>query len=341
MRVAHILPNMNVGGRERMVAALCAAGPADGIEPVVIGYDIPKPDNARIETAAPYIQLDRSAADFPAQLKRVLSDQAVDVVHAQGHIPAHLLKHTAAFSGPQIATMHIGMQGSWRWLPQIRAGLRSVDGVYAVSQPMAKLYGRVCGRNVDVIHNGVDLHTHRETAKAPRSAGPFRFAMLSRLDPVKRHRDAIAAMDRLVDAGYNVTLTIAGEGAEYNDLARLACARDYIKLAGAVSDTGTFLASHHGFVICSAHEGMPMAVLEAMAAGLPIIATQVGGIPAMLPRAAMLVPAKNITALSSAMALFVNTHDEWAMRSAASMKQAQQFDASFMAEAYHAIYRRF
>ena len=345
LRVAHLLPNMMVGGRERMVAGLCARGPGDGIMPIVIGYDRPSPDNLLIESGAPYIQLDRTSKDFAAQLGDVLRTHEIDVVHAQGHISAYLLKRTNAFSGAKIVTTHIDMTGSWRWFPQIRSGLRSMDLLCAVSTPMAKLYGRISGREVTVVPNGIDLSKRRQSAAPPSSDGPFRFAMLSRLAPVKRHQDAIDAMDRLVAAGHNAKLTIAGEGETFGLLKRLASSREHIEIVGAISDVDHFLSQHHAFVICSSQEGMPLALIEAMSAGLPIIATAVGGIPEMINllmtnNAGQLVPPKDVPSLTNAMATLLGTEINWQDLSQFTQRQSTHFDSTLMAESYHAAYRK-
>jgi glycosyltransferase involved in cell wall biosynthesis len=345
LRVAHLLPNMTVGGRERMVAGLCAHGPDDGIMPIVIGYDRPSPDNLLIESGAPYIQLDRTSKDFAAQLGHVLRENEIDVVHAQGHISAYLLKRTDAFPGPKIVTTHIGMTGSWQWLAQIRSGLRSMDLLCAVSPPMAKLYGRISGRVVAVVPNGIALPKHDNSARPPSSGGPFHFAMLSRLAPVKRHQDAVAAMDRLVAAGYNVKLTIAGEGENSRMLKRLASSRDYVEMVGAVSDVDLFLSRHHAFIMCSSHEGMPLALIEAMNAGLPVIATAVGGIPEMINpqmtnNVGQLVPPKDVKSLTNAMANLMDTKANWQQQSQLSKNRSACFNSARMAESYHAAYRK-
>jgi glycosyltransferase involved in cell wall biosynthesis len=342
LRVAHLLPNMTVGGRERMVAGLCAHGPDDGIMPIVIGYDRPNPDNLLIESSAPYIQLDRASKDFAVKLTQVLHKHQIDVVHAQGHIAAYLLKRTGAFSGPKIVTTHIGMTGSWQWLAQIRSGLRSMDMLCAVSPPMAKLYGRISGRAVEVVPNGIALSNHNQSTTPPASGSPFRFVMLSRLVPVKRHQDAVSAMDRLIAAGHNVKLTIAGEGETSGMLQHLSSSRDYIEIIGPVSNVDLFLSQHHAFIICSSHEGMPLALIEAMNAGLPVIATAVGGIPEMISPGMInqLVPPKDVTSLTHAMEKLLHTGADWQRLSQCSKNQSARFDSTIMAEQYHASYRK-
>ena len=330
---------MSIGGRERIVATLCTHAPDDGIEPFIIGYDRPHPDCLLIQSNAPYIQLDRRSVNFCRQLSNALSERKIDIVHAQGHIPAYLLNNSGAFQGPKIVTTHIGMQGTWRWLPQIRSGLRHMDRIFAVSKPMAHLYRRISGRNVDVIPNGIALSSYLHTnVHAPRPGQAFCFIMLSRLDPIKRHQDAIKCMDRLIAAGYNAKLTIAGDGENFELLKRLARSRPYINIVGAVSDVRHLFSEQHAFIICSDCEGMPMALIEAMATGLPVVASAVGGIPDMLGDSIELVTPRDIQSLYKAMAKLIDDSPHWNAASCLSKRKSTNFDSTKMAASYRDIY---
>jgi glycosyltransferase involved in cell wall biosynthesis len=315
MRVAHLLPNMVIGGRERMVASLCAQSIKSGFEPVLICYDPPDLKAAQISCNAQMIQLDRKKKGFISELSAALT--SFDVVHAQGHIPAYYLEQTR-FSGVKVATMHIGMEDSWRWLLPVRRGLRAMDHLTAVSRPMAKVYSGLAGRPVDM----------------------FRFVMLSRLHKVKRHVDAIAAIDCLVAAGKDVELIIAGEGPEAVYLQKCAATRPYLRLVGAVSNVAPFLGAHHGLILCSEHEGMPVTLMEAMAVGLPIIACDVGSVADIVGTSALLVLPKRKDQLTMAMMQLVSDKDLWQRLAAQAAIQAPKFDAANMSKRYTELYKQ-
>ncbi len=319
-----------------MVAALCADSSERGFAPTIVCYDPVSEKIAQIPCNAPIIQLDRKEKAFSATLSAVLA--AFDIVHAQGHISAYYLSR-AGYRGTKLATMHIGMEQSWRWLLQVRSGLRAMDYVTAVSAPMASLYRQISGRRVDMVANGVKLVDFGAYAAHPPAAGaPFRFVMMSRLHKVKRHIDAIAAIDCLTAAGQNVELVIAGEGPEMAYLQNFAATRPYIRLIGAVSDIAPFLASHHALILCSEHEGTPVTLIEAMALGLPIIASDVGGIACAVGDAAILIAPKHSNQLAMAMMRLVSDHALWLQQSQHSRQQALGFDAAFMADHYAALY---
>jgi glycosyltransferase involved in cell wall biosynthesis len=338
MRVAHLLPNMGIGGRERMVASLCAHSLETGLEPAIICYDPPDPKAAQIVCDAPMVQLDRKSRGFAAELQDALA--SFDIVHSQGHIPAYYLSKSA-YTGARLATMHIGMEDSWRWLLSVRQGLRAMDHLTAVSAPMAELYSRISGRQVDLIANGISLKGFVSHHARPAAANePFRFVMLSRLHKVKRHVDAIAAIDCLAAAGQDVELVIAGEGPETSYLQKCAATRPYLRLVGAVGDIAPFLASHYGLILCSEHEGMPVTLIEAMAVGLPIIACNVGSVADVVGESALLVTPKRTDQLAMAMMRLVSERELWLRLSAQAAIQAPKFDAANMAQHYTALYKQ-
>jgi glycosyltransferase involved in cell wall biosynthesis len=338
MRVAHLLPNMAIGGRERMVAELCQRGMKAGIKPALVCYDPLPEGTSQIGHDIELIQLNRKASGFRRNLGYALSN--FDLVHAQGHIPAHYVRHSG-YLGPSIATMHIGMESGWRWLWPVRQGLRAMHHLAAVSEPMAALYTRISGRAVETVANGISIDRfsgHR--AWPPAANEPFRFAMLSRLHSVKRHQDAIAAMDCIIAAGQDVKLIIAGEGAVNLRLQKLAASRPYVQLVGAVHDIAPFLAKQHALILCSEQEGMPVTLIEAMAAGLPIIASDVGGVSAVTGQAALLVAPKRPDQLAFNMMRLYGDPQLWSYMAKKSIRQAAVFDSSTMTDHYAALYQR-
>ncbi|WP_382327082.1 glycosyltransferase [Hydrogenophaga sp. UC242_50] len=91
IRVAHLLPTMEIGGRERIVSDLCRTGPSLGIDPVLITYDPPTEGYSLIDApGVPVIGLDRRDSAFPDRLRTILEWQKIHVLHAQGHISAAL-----------------------------------------------------------------------------------------------------------------------------------------------------------------------------------------------------------------------------------------------------------
>lgn len=340
LHVAHLLPNLAIGGRERLTNALCRELERQGHAALMIGYDPLPPDAASLPALVSYVQLDRTAPGFPARLRDLLIARRVDVVHAQGHVPAWYLALAARGGGvpARLATLHIGLQGTWRWLWPIRRGLRAMDRITAVSTSLARQYRAVSGRPVDVIANGIDLESFAGQRPTPPATPVFRFAMLSRLDRDKRPLDAVRAVESLVARDMPVELHIAGEGELSATLRGLASERPWLVPAGAVRDPAAFFADKHAFLLPSRTEAMPMALAEAMAAGLPPIVSDIAPLRAMASDAALYAPVGDIAAWADAMRGLIRDEARWRRRSDAARGRALRFDIRQTAQAYLALY---
>jgi glycosyltransferase involved in cell wall biosynthesis len=134
-------------------------------------------------------------------------------------------------------------------------------------------------KRIDVVRNGVSLPAE-VTVKA-RGDGPLRLVAVGNLYPVKNHALMIEAVAALARKGIESRLTILGRGAEKELLeatARRLHVADRVELAGFREDVPAFLARSDVFVSSSLSEGMPLAFLEAMGHGLPVVASRVGGV---------------------------------------------------------------
>ncbi len=128
-----------------------------------------------------------------------------------------------------------------------------------------------------VIHNGIDLEPF---ARDPRPR-PGRIVFVGRLRSPKRVDLALEALRRLRTAVPEATLDVAGDGPLRGELEQLASrlgVADRVRFLGSRSDLPGLLLDAQCLVLASDYEGCPLSVLEAMAAGVPVVATSVGGI---------------------------------------------------------------
>jgi len=167
------------------------------------------------------------------------------------------------------------------------------------------------GRPIRVIPNGVELpelgEETRRTARAQLGLGASSQVVIttSRLHPTKGHEYLLEAFASVAERFPNARLVIAGDGAKRGSLEAKAT---HLLGAGRVLFTGfrrdvtPLLAASDLFVLPSLLEGMPHSLLEAMAAGLPVVATSVCGIPEVVEhgRNGLLVPPRDAVALASA-----------------------------------------
>ncbi len=164
------------------------------------------------------------------------------------------------------------------------------------------------------------------------------------LTPVKGHRYLIEAFAKLKPSFPRLHLFIVGSGglrADYQALVARLGITDAVTLAGDRTDIDACLASMSVFVLPSLNEGMGRALVEAMAAGRPVIATRVGGVPALIQdcQNGMLVPPGDVTALTRALSQILSRPD-WAkeLGEEASISIDKRFDADEMVRMVEAVY---
>ncbi len=153
-----------------------------------------------------------------------------------------------------------------------------------------------------VIRNGVDLS--RFDAVPSPVAG--RIVMLARLAPPKRHDLALHALQVVRRRVPEAELYLVGDGPGRPEIERLAAElglRDAARLLGTRSDVPELLATAQCVLLASDYEGCPLSVLEAMAAGVPVVATAVGGIPELVAdgETGLLTPRGDAQALARAL----------------------------------------
>ena len=196
----------------------------------------------------------------------------------QGVVPYALETMTNALAGELIAnseTVMRDVERTERLLPRIRG----------------------------VIHNGVDIATFQTAT--PKTEGRLRMVTVGALADRKGQEYAIEALARARQAGVDAELTLVGDGPNEEVLRDLAARRGVssdIVFAGLSKDPRPFLLNADLFVLPSRQEGFSNALLEAMASGLPVIATDVGGNAEALENGVggRVVPPRDAEALASA-----------------------------------------
>lgn len=218
---------------------------------------------------------------------------------------------------------------------------------------------RIPRSKVTCILNGIDTATFavaREPSPTRRLLGDFAPAgailigNVARLDKVKDHAGLFAAFkllrERVGPRGTDCRLFIAGDGPERAELERQIVELglvDTVCLLGNRDDVAELLAECDVFALSSIAEGMPVTLLEAMAAGLPVVTTDVGGIASVVEAGVTgtLVPPANPVVLAEALAAYVA--DERLRRQHGEAGRARvetRFSLRTMTSGYSALYDR-
>jgi glycosyltransferase involved in cell wall biosynthesis len=236
----------------------------------------------------------------------------------------------------------------WRQLPGTRGPARHycryADEISVVEPAQLDFFHTELGVPNSKLHyvaNGVRIPTRTEEAvrrvRQKLQIGPdvFAFFYVGRLEPIKdvgTLLDAFAGLSG--DVAARSRLVLVGDGSERT---RLEARRDALGLGdratfiGARSDVSEILMGADAFVMSSTSEGLPMVLLEAMAAGVPCVATAVGGIPQLLADdRGLLVPARDNAELARAMnalAQSAATRSRFVQNATAYLKTNHALDA--------------
>ena len=229
------------------------------------------------------------------------------------NIPGRLLGRLAGVPTIISSERTMGQEGSVRRLLNRVTG-RLADRIICVSQNVADFAAKEIGLPADrlvVIPNGIDTSVFRPAlAPSTKATGQLTIGYVGRLQKVKGVHFLIDAFARLVSEYPHLQLQLVGDGSERAALAQQAQAlgvSDNIHFLGIRADMPALYPTFDLFVLPSLWEGMPNVALEAMACGVPVIATNTGGTPEVVQtgRSGILVAPGDVTALYEAMAMLI------------------------------------
>lgn len=313
-----MLPGLEIGGAEMLVARLCAELRALGCAAEVVGLTCGGPLEAHLRAlGVPYrvAPRPRRVPPYPAGLLAVLDADAFDLIHGHSGTLVPLALAGWLRRVPAIYTEHGYYPDEPRRARYVeRLPARLVARLVAVSPELRDVMMRrlALHRPPEVVENGVSvppiLDAGRRCAlRAAVGAEPSTLLVgtVGRLVPVKDHASLVSAFAQVAGVVPEARLVIVGEGTERAALEALTARLGLVgrvHLAGARTDAAELAGAFDVYVSSSRSEGMPMAVLEAMAAGCAVIATDVGACAQLLEQGAAgrVVPAAAPAALADA-----------------------------------------
>lgn len=323
--IAEVLYSFQLGGSERLAALLARQFRERGYRVIAASmYDAVGPVRDEIaDSGIPTYGYDYTHRSrwkrwlMPGELTRMFHDQNVVAAHLHHGLAAIRAARAARRAGvPRIVMTEHSAQPlrdlAWYKKATLKA-MTHLDAVTTVNEDIEQFFVTDMAMDparVTTVPNAVDprlLELRRDPAlRAAAGVGDaFVFAFLGRLHPDKDVGTLLRAFAKVVAAGGNVKLIVAGDGeerAKLEALARELALGDHVRFWGATRDVLKLFGIADAFVMSSIAEGLPMALLEAMSAGLPCISTAVGGIPDVLKDGTgLLAPASDDAALAEAM----------------------------------------
>lgn len=365
-RVVHLRGSDAMLGAERVVLELSRRTAEFGYESVIWalqGEHDPEPELVKLaHEAGIQTEILRCRGRFdPAvfrHLRQLLRSRQAELLHCHGY-KENFYGLFAARGLPKIATNHLWKRTSralrfYCWLDAKL--IRHFDHVVAVSEPIQEELraAGVPAHKITRIANGIDTapyrrvwhDTEREAVRASLGILPERLAigMVSQLSIEKGHVYALDAIAQLRPRFPQLLLVVIGDGPELPTLQAAVTRQNleqHVLFCGRRSDIADVMRAFDIFLLPSLLEGLPMALLEAMATGQPAVASHVGDVDKAIQdgMSGLLVPPANPTALAAALARLAASPDlRLNLGRAAADRINQQFSARQMARQYCRLY---
>ncbi len=366
LRIVHFIDTLGVGGTELNAVRL-----AEHLDPAQFAISVAcfgdGPLRARLEAAHIPIHIYSPRSMYgPGMVRegrrfaRFLVSEQIDVVHSHDRYANLFCMMWGRYAGTP------GLIASKRWGTQKithtvtnRLAYRLADRVLGNSEQVGKgliAVERVPRDRVVVVPNFVNddafdgaspefLATMRRELDVPSDA--LVVGIVARLSPIKDHKSLIKAIALLAPTFPKLLLVIIGAGPYRADLEAFAAAEgvsSIVRFAGLREPPPNLHSLFDVSVLCSLSEGFPNSVVEAMAAGRPVVGTAVGGVPDAVREGVngTLVPAQDPPALAGALALLLGDAELRQRMGAAGRRIArEQFSASIvlprLATLYHTL----
>ena len=350
-KIAIVCSDMGVGGGETIAARLCTYINSDKFEVKLffVGeYEDNQIASLLKENNVQYFCVGaRSGFTFKHYkiFSRAMKEFKPDVVHAHLDV-TYSWVWTLLHRKPLIFTLH---SNPFRWkdkrvqfLMKLKSlqGKLKIIGCAKIIAEYAKSCYKISSKKVGYIYNPIETEKYQKGAKFGET---IKFVHVGRFNRVKNHKLLISAFAELEKIHSNVQLSLAGDGSLFEEIQDFAKEKGCknINFLGNVSDIPGFLAESDALVLSSDSEACPVVILEAMASGLPIIATNVGGVPELVTDNGFVVEKGDAKAFTEAMAKMVEDIESAKIMGKKSLEYAKQYDKEVVARQYEQEYLKF
>lgn len=328
----------------RFQSQLCAIDKGGALEPEIRRRGIPY-----------HIMHRRQGVDWKLmwRLYRLFKRERVEVIHTHHFNQLFYSLLGAKLCGARLVHMEHSVEflksRKKRWT--LRGLALFCDKVLAIGGDGARVLEaevKIPRKKLQIIRAGVDTAAYTQSQAAARAALGLAESdkvavIVARLFPEKNHRMLLEAFAEVKRRLANAKLLIVGDGVEEaairQEISRLNLS-DAVSLLGVRRDVPRLLAAADVFVLSSDREGLPIAVLEAMAAAKPVVATAVGDLPAVVKdrETGRVVAAKDAAAFAEALVEIFSDTSAAAAMGAKAREAARDYSLQTMMERFAALY---
>lgn len=325
IRVAIVIDSLQTGGAQKLISAFTSQASKHGIQPIVINLSKGSSTVIHNTIESNGAQVFTVTARSLFNIKRLrwlihfLEQEKIDIIHSH-LLYANILASVAGYIArtPVVCTLHsTHTEKGWRlrWLKALEDFcLRNfATRILAVGQEVAVAHSsRYKRRRVDVIPNGIPEpeavpSQTRERLRSELAGDNSNVIIITvgRFEPSKGYHDMVTAFKLLQKTNRKSRLVMVGAGSLHESIRSQVETLDLgqsVVLAGERHDISQLLASSDIFASSSHREGLPLSLLEAMMAELPIVATSVGDIPNVVTKEmGIVVPPRQPEELAAAL----------------------------------------
>lgn len=363
IRVLWLIKGLGLGGAERLLVSMAHARDREAFE-YEAAYLLPWKDALveELEREDVRVVCLRGGKEWDLgwarRLRQRLIERPVDVLHVHSAYVASVSRLLAQTLPPRhrpvlVSTQHIGWRGLARLTRIANSATFALDDLHvAVSDEVRNSVARRHVARVETVVHGVPVEAirgerrHRDTMREELGVlpGEVLIGTIANLRAQKAYPDLLETARLVLESGAPARFVAVGQGPlehEIRDLHdRLGLGAKFA-LVGARHDAMRVMAACDIFVLASHYEGYPVAVMEALALGLPIVATHVGGIPQAVREGVegLLVPPRRPDLLADAVLTLIRDPERRAEMGVASAVRAGEFDIGRATRRLEDLYR--
>lgn len=358
VKVLHILSSFVTGGAEKLVVDLLSNYDDQRFEMAAVSFGskmnyIFEQELERKGIVVYYLNK-RKGLDLSiySKLYKLFQQFKPDVVHTHLYVIRYTLLPAFLNRVPvMVHTIHNNIESK----EQNKLGLYIEKVAYhnfgmvpvaiseSVKLSIIKTYN-LAQKYLPIIINGIDTGKYNGGQAGRKKNQSLQLIHVGRLNKQKNHALLINVFKVLIDRGFDLHLNLVGEGELKQELVKQVAAlgiSDRVHFLGVRSDIPELLQASDLFVFSSDWEGLPLVVLEAMAAGLPIVSTRVGGVPEIVKdqENGVLVEPGNQQMLVEAIAKLIGDQSKMDAMGAKSREISAQYDIKVTQHRYELLYQ--
>ena len=354
MKVIQVMPNFALAGAEIMCENLVYGLKQQGVDVVVVSFfDYHSAITERLEKAGvKIIYLNKKLGidvSIIAKLRKIFKQEKPDIIHTHRYATEYALP-AAILAGvkKRVHTVHnVAQKENGRLGRMLNRGFFKCNHVVPVAlssivqESITKEY-KLKKENIPVIFNGIDLSKCQPKENYKLKDDGVTILHIGRFMEQKNHQGLIEAFSIFHQAYPNSKLQLIGDGEKRKEIQTMVEEKglsDVVSFLGLQDNVYAYLHDADIFTLPSLYEGIPMTLIEAMGTGLPIVATNVGGIPDMLTNGkSAILTEVNSQLIADAFLELAADEEKRKTLGEQAKQQSVKFSAEIMAEEYLKIY---